>query len=150
MFCAVFLFCATTAIAAPAQTFTTLVNFDDGNDGGAPLASLIQATDGNFYGTTAAGGAYNDFICNGEGCGTVFKITPAGTLTTLYSFCAKAGCPDGTGPRGLVLGANGNFYGITEFGGTCTSEGGCGTVFKITPGGTTDHALRLLYPNELP
>ena len=47
MFCAVFLFCATTAIAAPAQTFTTLVNFDDGNDGGAPLASLIQATDGN-------------------------------------------------------------------------------------------------------
>jgi uncharacterized repeat protein (TIGR03803 family) len=86
---AILLLCATTAIALPAQTFTTLFSFNN-TDGGDPATALVQGTDGNFYGTTEAGGA-NDY-------GTVFKITPSGALTTLYSFCAQSGCPDGEGP----------------------------------------------------
>ena len=54
---AVFVLCAATAIALPAQTFTTLFSFD-GADGKTPYAGLVQATDGNFYGTTTYGGAY--------------------------------------------------------------------------------------------
>src|ERR1019366_6409934 len=62
---------------ATAQTFNTLLSFD-GTDGASPTAGLVQATNGYLYGTTALGGA-NDY-------GTVFKITPSGTLTTLHSF----------------------------------------------------------------
>ncbi|HEY6272466.1 MAG TPA: choice-of-anchor tandem repeat GloVer-containing protein [Terriglobales bacterium] len=65
----------------------------------------------------------------------VFKITPAGALTTLYSFCAQAGCADGTGPGALIQGADGNFYGTTTFSASNTCVNGCGTVFKITPTG---------------
>src|SRR5580700_6157164 len=129
--CAVFVLCAATAIATPAQTFTTLVNFD-GTNGGAPeYMSLIKGIDGNLYGTTAFGGA-------NEG-GTVFKLTPNGVLTTLYSFCAQPNCADGGDPTaGLVLGTDGNFYG--------TADGGVyghGVVFKITPKGklTTLHSF---------
>ncbi len=65
----VFVLCAATTVAAHAQTFTTLVNFD-GTNGGAPeYMSLIQGIDGNLYGTTASGGAH--------GHGTVLKITPS-------------------------------------------------------------------------
>src|SRR5277367_4076965 len=118
---AVFLVCAATAIASPAQTFATLVNFD-GTDGANPEAGLVQATNGEFYGTTSEGGA--------NGIGTVFKITSKGTLTTLHSF---DGSTDGEFPvAGLVQAPNGDFYGTTEIGG---ANGG-GTVFKITGGGT--------------
>jgi uncharacterized repeat protein (TIGR03803 family) len=108
-----------------AQTLTTLANFT-GSNGADPLfAPLAQGTDGNLYGTASAGGAHSQ--------GTVFKITPSGTLTTLYSFCAKSKCADGSAPyAGLLLGTNGNFYGTTEAGGAH----GQGTVFKITPRGT--------------
>lgn len=107
-------------------------------DGGGPRSALVQATGGNFYGTTAGGGTN----CVGSGgCGTVFEITSTGTLSTLYSFCAQGGtnCTDGDGPSaGLVRATDGNFYGTTEFGGAnCLGySGGCGTVFKITPTGT--------------
>jgi uncharacterized repeat protein (TIGR03803 family) len=105
-------------------TLTTLYFFcskPNCTDGYEPYAGLIQATDGNFYGTTAGGGI--------NGLGTVFKITPSGTLTTLHSFDGT----DGTSPYGtLVQGANGKFYGTTVYGGA----NGDGTVFKITPGGT--------------
>src|SRR5579859_998716 len=70
------------AIAAPAQTFTTLLNFD-GNDGDYPAAGLVQAINGNLYGTTY--GCGGGFGC-GSDYGTVFKITPVGTLTVLDSF----------------------------------------------------------------
>jgi uncharacterized repeat protein (TIGR03803 family) len=66
---AVFVLCATTALALPAQTFTTLFSFYF-TDGETPFGGLVQATDGNLYGTTAAGGA--------NSVGTVFKITPSG------------------------------------------------------------------------
>jgi len=93
---------------------------------------VVQATDGNFYGATGHGGASGN-NCDGLGCGTVFKITPSGTLTPLYSFCTQTGCPDGQFPNGELLQASdGNFYGTTPEGGT----NGGGTVFQITPTGT--------------
>ena len=124
----------------PAGTLTTLHSFD-GSDGAGPEAALVQARDGNFYGTTSGGGAYNYCDYPEDGCGTVFKITPAGVLTTLYSFCFQSGCPDGANPgAALVQGSDGNFYGTTGAGGVnfCPNTGsnGCGTVFNITPTGT--------------
>ena len=119
---------------SPSGTLTTLHNFD-GTDGNGPYGgALIQATDGNFYGVTEAGGA-NSCIISGTdyGCGTIFKITPSGTLTTLYSFCSQSGCTDGQYPvGGLVQATDGNFYGTTSGGGVNSG----GTVFKITPSGT--------------
>src|ERR1022692_3313069 len=121
----VFVLCATTVIALPAQTFTTLHSFDN-TDGASPNAALVQGTDANLYGTTLDGGA--------AGLGTVFKISPSGALTTLHGF-------DGADGEylfsGLVQATNGDFYGTTsDFVGP-----GHGTVFKITPGG----ALTTLY-----
>ncbi len=128
------MFCAATAIASPAQTLKTLVSFN-GTDGASPTSIPIQGSDGNFYGTTYQGGASN--ICAG-GCGTVFKMTPGGMLTMLYSFCSQGVCTDGAEPVGdLVQGTDGNFYGTTSVGGANDNNGvGVGTVFKITAGGT--------------
>jgi uncharacterized repeat protein (TIGR03803 family) len=121
--CGVLLLWAATAVALPAQTFTSLLSFD-GRDGGNPNAGLVQGTDGNFYGTASGGGAPNYE-------GTVFKMTPGGKLTTLHSFDFT----DGTTPvGGLVQGTDGNFYGTTEYGGDNGSN--VGTVFTITPSGT--------------
>jgi len=116
---------AATIISSAQATFTTLVSFN-GTEA-APAGALTQATDGNFYGTTAGGGP--------RGHGTVFKMTPTGTLTRLYGFCHQVRCPtDGGGPVGaLVQGADGSFYGTTNTGGPNYVAG---TVFKITPGGT--------------
>jgi len=120
-----------------AGTLTTLYNFcsqPNCMDGWGPTAALVQAADGNFYGTTAAGGIYNDCFDLTGACGTVFRITPAGRLTTLHSFDNS----DGANPNGLVQATDGNFYGTTLDGGdsTCNSLYGCGTVFEITPNGT--------------
>jgi uncharacterized repeat protein (TIGR03803 family) len=118
-------------VAAPraqAQILTTLYSFCSQSgctDGQYPYAGLVQGSDGNFYGTTYEGGTNGD--------GTVFKITPSGTLTTLCSFCSGSGCTEGRFPEaGLVQGSDGNFYGTTYEGGT----NAFGTVFKITPSGT--------------
>ncbi len=137
--CIICLFCAAAVIAAPAQSvyFTTLMSFNGAN-GADPSGTLIQANDGNFYGTTAAGGNQN-WPCGFDGsCGTVFRITPGGRLTTLYSFCPQYGCVDGYAPYGaLVQATDGNFYGTTTGGGANER----GTVFKITASG----ALTTLY-----
>lgn len=93
--------------------------------GYAPFAGLIQATDGNFYGSTLWGG---NTVC-GDGCGTVFEITPSGTLTFLHDFQST----DGANPYGgLVQATNGTFYGMTTYGGTGTCN--CGTVFSLSMG----------------
>ncbi len=131
-----FLFCTVIASSAQSIFFTSLASFN-GTDGANPyFMSLVQGTDGNFYGTTWLGG--NNNCDNGyETCGTVFKITPAGTLITLYSFCSQADCADGWSPyTGLVQGRDGNFYGTTVYGGNNNCYLGCGTIFKITPAGT--------------
>ncbi len=119
------------AMPSPAQTYTTLVNFD-GSNGAAPYyAALVQGRDGNLWGTTTGGGANNG--------GTVFKMSPAGSLTTVYSFCARVSCTDGYNPvAGLLLGRDGNFYGTASKGGDingCDDPYGCGVIFKITPKG---------------
>src|SRR5271167_5220701 len=115
---AIALLLATTAVSA--QTFTTLHSFA-GLDGDAPYAGLVQATDGNLYGTAQQGGTNE--------VGTVFKITLSGTLTTLHSFDTT----DGYYPyAALVQATNGNLYGTTYRGGANND----GTVFKITSSGT--------------
>lgn len=92
-------------------------------DGANPFARLVRGADGNLYGTTFSGGAHN--------VGTVFRITPTGTLVTIYDF-GSAGL-DGEYPQAaLVEGTDGNFYGTTQGGGTQ----GRGTVFRLTPGGS--------------
>jgi uncharacterized repeat protein (TIGR03803 family) len=112
---------------------TTLYSFCsqmDCTDGLNPLAGLVQATDGNLYGTTYYGGV-NTTSCQ-YGCGTVFKVTPRGALTTLYSFCSQPNCTDGYRPiTGLVQATNGKFYGTTGNNGVTY-----GTVFEITAEGT--------------
>jgi uncharacterized repeat protein (TIGR03803 family) len=138
------LFGCIAAIVSPAQTFTTLYSFCSQNecaDGDNAFSTLVQGTDGNFYGTTNGGGN----LCPGfAGCGTVFKVTPAGELTTLYRFDFKDGLHPG---GGLAQGADGNFYGTTVSGGTSQlCHYGCGTVFKITPEGTLTllHSFHLI------
>ncbi|MBV8672778.1 MAG: hypothetical protein JOZ33_05035 [Acidobacteriaceae bacterium] len=112
--------------------FTTLINFD-GTNGGNPAGPLIQGPDRNLYGTTFDGGSNTNSNCPGITCGTFFKMSLRGELTTLYNFCSRTNCADGAAPAGpLVLGNDGSFYGITEVGGA----NGAGTVFKITPAGT--------------
>jgi uncharacterized repeat protein (TIGR03803 family) len=123
--CLVFLLGAATSVPSPAQTFTTLHSFD-GADGKVSQGSLIQGLDGNLYGTTSEGGA-------NDNTGTIYKITPQGTLTVLHSFCSKTGCPGGAAPyAGLLQGNDGNLYG------TASADGahGGGTVYKITSQGT--------------
>ena len=108
----------------PGGAETLVYSFAGGTgDGAAPQAGLIQGSDGNFYGTTANGGA--------TGSGTVFKLAPDGTETLLYSFAGGNG--DGAFPyAGLIQGSDGNFYGTTIRGGTA----GLGCVFEITPSGS--------------
>jgi uncharacterized repeat protein (TIGR03803 family) len=127
--CAAFLFCAVATIASSAQTFNVLTNFD-GTNGGNPYGSLVQGEDGNFYGTTNVKGP-TDY-------GTAFKITSAGQLTTLYSFCSQPQCADGGEPRaGLIQGTDGLFYGTTTMGGGQTGDG---TLFGMTSTGTLSGA----------
>jgi uncharacterized repeat protein (TIGR03803 family) len=105
-----------------AGTLTTLHNFNF-TDGSYPSSALVQGADGNFYGTAAQGGAN----CGPIGCGTIFRVTPTGTLTTLHNFDET----DGSNPyAGLVQGTDGNFYGTTEFGGANK----IGTVFRLSVG----------------
>jgi uncharacterized repeat protein (TIGR03803 family) len=102
------------------------------NDGELPQGSLIQDGAGNFYGTTLFGGSGNPNLCSYGGCGTVFKLSPEGVESVLYSFCTQTNCADGADPQGnLVEDSAGNFYGTTAEGGAY----GWGTVFEITPSG---------------
>jgi uncharacterized repeat protein (TIGR03803 family) len=130
--CGIFLLWAMTAVALPAQTFTTLHRFHN-TDGADPLATVAQAADGYLYGTTYHGGASGGVCAGGYSCGTVFKITTIGKLTSLYSFCPQNNCTkDGANPSaGLLRASDGSLYGTTQYSGpNC-----CGTVFKITPTG---------------
>jgi uncharacterized repeat protein (TIGR03803 family) len=103
----------------PGGHLTTLYRFcgfgKNCADGAFPYAGLVQARGGNLYGTTSLAGTH--------GYGTVFRVTPAGRLTTLHSFGA---CDNGS-PNGLVQARDGNLYGTTR-GSDCTD----GTVFRIT------------------
>ena len=119
------------ALAGQSDNPATLHVFGNGsvvNDGtGAYGGGVIQAADGNFYGTTWYGGTASD--------GVVYKITPQGQLTILHSFGDGSVANDGNGNQGassLVQGSDGNFYGTTVGGGSA----GKGAVYKVTPTGT--------------
>lgn len=139
--------CGTIFKIDTSGNFTTLHEFTGGPDGAVPFSSLIQAGNGDFYGTTTAGGKVSCYVvASGEnyptytGCGTVFQMDSAGNVNALYSF---SGSPnDGSNPfSALIEGSDGFLYGTTRWGGTdssCpyTTNGGCGTFFKVSgPGG---------------
>jgi uncharacterized repeat protein (TIGR03803 family) len=113
---AVLILCVAT-IAAQAQTFTNLFDFDY-TDGGSPNGPMAQGRDGNLYGT-AAGGPRNG--------GVVFNMTTSGVESVIYNSISA----QGIGPQGLVLGTDGNFYGVTGEGGKFD----LGTIFKVAPNG---------------
>jgi uncharacterized repeat protein (TIGR03803 family) len=127
------------AVPSPAQNeqalvskvkFKVLANVDTppfGSNGG-----LVQGIDGNLYGTAQYAGPSNP-TCFDLGCGTIYKMTPVGALTTIYNFCSQPSCTDGDFPSSgpLAVGTDGNLYGVTSGGGAA----GNGTIFKITPGG---------------
>jgi uncharacterized repeat protein (TIGR03803 family) len=108
-------------------TLTTLYSFTGELDGGTPQAPLVQATNGNLYGTTYSGGT--------NGRGTIFQITTGGAFNAIYSFAGTECCSQ----AGLVQASDGNLYGTNKFGGTS----GAGSIFQITPSGqeTTLHSF---------
>jgi len=119
-----------------AGDFTVLQMFG-GSDGAGPDSVLLLDAQGNLYGTTGYGG---NLECNGTGCGVVFKLSPDGAETVLYTFCSLSSCADGANPGGgpLVLDSKGNLYGTTDRGGrypdNC-NHNGCGVVFKLDTAG---------------
>ena len=132
-FVALLLFFSALVSTAPSQVLTTVATFN-GNNGIYPAGTLVQGSDGNFYGVTSAGGDH--------GYGTVFKVTPQGELNRLYSFCTQFDCGDGGRPvSGLLQAIDGNFYGTTVF----------NTAFQITPQGvlTTLHHFDFQEGDEL-
>lgn len=153
---AVFVVFAWMTAYAQNNNHVTLYSFTGVNgDGVGPTSALILDAKGNLYGTTQFGGSSTNCI---GGCGTVFKLSSAGTETVLHSFTGPS-TGDGANPvSGLVMDSSGNLYGTTVNGGSSTncpagssSPGGCGTVFKIDTsgnetvlysfvGGTTDGA----------
>jgi uncharacterized repeat protein (TIGR03803 family) len=124
------------AAHAEAQILTHLANFDR-ETGDGPFGSVIQATNGRFYGATVAGGFYRQ--------GNIFEVTSGGELRDLYSFCAKplrGECTDGASSIWApVLASDGNLYGVTAAGGSNAGDyngdddPGSGTIYKLTLGG---------------
>lgn len=119
--------CGTVFSIRKDGALTTLHTFNGAGDGALPVGVLLQAVDGNIYGTTPNGG---DLTCNPPyGCGTVFKMTPSGEFTAIHIFRG----PDGESPYGgLIQASDGNFYGTTNGGGPERY----GTVFRINTAGT--------------
>ncbi len=106
----------------PSGTYTVLRNLSSVADGSNSKGSLVQHSNGNFYGVMTTGGT--------NGAGTIFKITPTGTYTVLKQLNPTT---DGKAPQGkLLIGSDGNFYGMTSSGGSNNA----GTIFKITTSGT--------------
>ncbi len=143
--------CGTVFKITPTGVETILHSFGAStSDGVEPLGSVIQSSDGNFYGTTSGGGANGCLDISGNpgihNCGTVFKLTPAGNETILYSFGASPA--DGYGPQGqLIQASDGNLYGTTAGGGglPCLGANGCGgTVFQLTLNGNESVLYRFI------
>jgi uncharacterized repeat protein (TIGR03803 family) len=128
--------CGTVWKITPGGEFSIVYNFcslSDCGDGGQP-AWLLQASDGNFYGTTSFNGS------DTSGGGTVFQLAHSGTLNTLHTFSSAKDSSSGYAPYDLIQGSGGTLYGITVFGGNkdaqCQNLIGCGTVFSVTAGGS--------------
>ncbi len=117
--------CGTVFKISTSAGFTVLHRFDY-RDGARPYAPVMQAKDGNYYGTTFEG-AYTAWNGCPYGCGTIYRITPNGTLTVLHRFRFGDG---GDTYAGLVQGNDGYLYGASPLGGNDSY----GEVFQITPG----------------
>jgi uncharacterized repeat protein (TIGR03803 family) len=122
------------AVRAQAQTLNYLADFTGGN-GWEPCASVVQATDGNFYGA-ANNGIYGNV-------GNMFRMTPGGKITSIYKFCSLPDCADGAGVESApILGGDGNLYGVTTGGGGSGLSGDAGgTIFRMT----LDGKLTVIY-----
>jgi uncharacterized repeat protein (TIGR03803 family) len=105
---------------------SVLYAFTGHSDGAFPMTTLVHDTAGSLYGSTYQGGTYQ--------AGTVFKLTPTGEETALYSFSALA---DGGYPNGVIRSGGGDLFGTTSFGGDNTKcfNRGCGTIFRLSPAG---------------
>lgn len=124
--------CGTVFRITPSGGISVLYNFDE-KHGETPIGPLVQASDGNFYGTTTGGGTYGPHCC-----GVIFRITPTGTLTVLHDFPASA--DDGINViAGLVQATDGNLYGTTAGGGADAE----GIIFSISP--KSPYAYKILY-----
>ncbi len=122
---AVFEYVPGSSTATALYAFSTKDSQYHNSDGAGPLAPVLLANDGNFYGTATYGGTYGD--------GTVFRLTPAGVFTNLHSFSYTGG--DGANPMaGLIQASDGNLYGTTQYG-SSSGSGNPGTVFRVTPAG---------------
>jgi uncharacterized repeat protein (TIGR03803 family) len=120
------------AVRAQAQTLNYFADLD-GNNGWEPYASVVQGTDGNFYGAGTNG--------IGGGGGNLFRMTPSGEITSIYQFCSQPNCADGASVQSApVLGTDGNLYGVTAVGGNGSCGSG-GVFFKLT----MDAQITVLY-----
>ena len=113
--------CSRLSAQSVTPTLSVIHHFTRDTDGGDACASLIQGIDGNFYGTTLDGGL--------NGYGTLFKLTPTGTLTTLYAFDGDAGQPSYGGS--VLQTPDGNLYGIVPEGGLLHVRG---STASLPPG----------------
>jgi uncharacterized repeat protein (TIGR03803 family) len=129
---------------SPQGVYSQLYSFcskDNCHDGAGPFGGVIRDQAGNLYGTTVGGGSGKG--CKDKyivGCGTIFRLSPDGTETVLYSFCSQASCADGGYPQGsLLLDGAGNLFGTASIGGgsNCADPGGpgCGVIFELTASG---------------
>jgi uncharacterized repeat protein (TIGR03803 family) len=115
------------ATSADGATLQVLYSFTGGADGGSPRGGLIQDRHGNFYGTTYYGGSAKRCVC-----GTVYRLSPSGGETTLYSFHGR----DGYNPvGGLVRNKAGDLFGVTELGGKYFTPDQGGVVFRLNASG---------------
>ena len=125
--------CGTVFKIASDGTEIVLHAFSGGEEGAGLFGPLILDKAGSLYGMTYSGGGTD---CGGQGCGTIFKLAPNGSLTVLYAF---KGASDGSGSQaGLVRDKTGNLFGTTTAGGGtgCAGGRGCGTAFVLTKDGT--------------
>lgn len=139
--------CGTVFELTPSGKERVLYRFAGGAQGALPDSNLTFFKH-QFYGEAGAGGAGKCYDADYPGCGMIFKMSPSGHVSIIYTF--KGGKDPGT-PEGGLVWYKGDFYGTTSAGGSnaCYSSYGCGTVFKITPSGneTTLHKFTG-YPND--
>jgi uncharacterized repeat protein (TIGR03803 family) len=113
--------------------YTNLYNFTGENDGAYPTTALMQATDGNLYGTTSEDGT--------NGLGTIYRITPGGALTTLYEFTSAQGGLSFSPDPAMIQGSNGILYGL--------AFGSCGSIYSLNLGLTAPKPrVKFFYPTS--
>lgn len=127
--------CGTVFKIDPSGTESVVYAFTGGGDGDFPRGNLVLDTAGNLYGTTGGGGNLHCPKGFGLGCGTVFRLTPDGTETTIHTFEGQDD-KDGAGGSALLIDPSGRLYGATSDGGTgyCAPDGtnfGCGAFFRL-------------------